>query len=61
VALGEVGPEGGEVFVHGEYWRARAVRPVPPGAPVRVVAVEGLVVAVEPEPEGASTGGPAPA
>ncbi len=46
-AITEVGPEGGEVFVHGEYWRARAGRRVPKGARVRVAAVDGLTVTVE--------------
>jgi membrane-bound serine protease (ClpP class) len=45
-ALSELGPAGGEVFVHGEYWRARAAEPVPRGARVRVTAVEGLVLTV---------------
>jgi membrane-bound serine protease (ClpP class) len=45
-ALSDVGPEGGEVFVHGEYWRARAAGPIPRGSPVRVDAVDGLVVTV---------------
>ncbi len=45
-ALTDVGPGGGEVFVHGEYWRGRSEAPIPRGAPVRVVAVEGLVVTV---------------
>jgi membrane-bound serine protease (ClpP class) len=44
--LSEVGPEGGEVFVHGEYWHGRSASPIPKGARVRVVAVEGLVVSV---------------
>jgi membrane-bound serine protease (ClpP class) len=48
-ALGDVGPEGGDVFVHGEYWRARAARPLPRGSRVRVVAVDGLVLGVEPD------------
>jgi membrane-bound serine protease (ClpP class) len=47
-ALGAVGPGGGEVFVHGEYWRARATAEVPRGGRVRVVAVDGLVLVVEP-------------
>ncbi len=46
-AITEVGPEGGEVFVHGEYWRARAAGRVPKGARVRVAAVDGLTVTVE--------------
>jgi membrane-bound serine protease (ClpP class) len=49
-ALSEVGPEGGEIFVHGEYWRARAATRLPKGARVRVAAVDGLTVTVEPKP-----------
>jgi membrane-bound serine protease (ClpP class) len=45
-ALSDIGPAGGEVFIHGEYWRARAAEPIPRGARVRVVAVDGLVLAV---------------
>lgn len=45
-ALTEIGPLGGEVFVHGEYWRARSASEIPRGARVRVVAVDGLVVTV---------------
>jgi membrane-bound serine protease (ClpP class) len=45
-ALSDVGPAGGEVFVHGEYWRARAAADIPRGTPVRVLAVDGLVVDV---------------
>jgi membrane-bound serine protease (ClpP class) len=45
-ALSEVGPQGGEVFVHGEYWRARAAQPLPRGARVRVTAVDGLLLTV---------------
>jgi len=48
-ALGAVGPAGGEVFVHGEYWRARSSGPLAPGSRVRVVGVDGLVLLVEPE------------
>lgn len=53
-ALSDVGPGGGEVFVHGEYWKARSAEPIPQGAQVRVVGVEGLVVTVvaEPRPNG---------
>jgi membrane-bound serine protease (ClpP class) len=45
-ALSEVGPGGGEVFVHGEYWHGRSATPIPRGARVRVVAVDGLTVTV---------------
>jgi membrane-bound serine protease (ClpP class) len=46
-ALTDVDARGGEVFVHGEYWRARAEGAIPKGSPVRVVRVEGLVLGVE--------------
>lgn len=49
-ALSDVGPAGGQVFVHGEYWRARAAEAIPQGARVRVAAVEGLVATVVPAP-----------
>jgi membrane-bound serine protease (ClpP class) len=59
-ALGDVGPEGGNVFVHGEYWRARSAQPVPRGSRVRVVSVEGLVLGVELEaaPQAKGAGNP---
>jgi len=37
----------GKVMVHGEYWNARSERPIPAGARVRVVKVNGLTVEVE--------------
>jgi membrane-bound serine protease (ClpP class) len=49
-ALSAVGPDAGEVFVHGEYWQARSAAAIPSGAPVRVRALNGLVVTVEPDP-----------
>jgi len=39
----------GKVFVHGEFWDAVASQPVEAGARVRIAAVEGLVLKVEPE------------
>jgi membrane-bound serine protease (ClpP class) len=45
-ALSDVGPSGGEVFVHGEYWKARSEAAIPKGARVRVAAVDGLTVVV---------------
>jgi membrane-bound serine protease (ClpP class) len=45
-ALTDLAPEG-RVFVHGEYWNARAARPVARGARVRVVAVRDLCLDVE--------------
>jgi membrane-bound serine protease (ClpP class) len=46
----EVGPDDGEVFVHGELWAARASQPIPLGAAVRVREVHGLVLHVEAAP-----------
>jgi membrane-bound serine protease (ClpP class) len=45
-ALSDVGPRGGEVFVHGEYWQARSDADIPKGSRVRVSAVDGLTVTV---------------
>ncbi len=52
--VGEVGevrdaldPEG-KVFVHGELWNARAASSVPVGQSVRVIAVDGMSLEVEP-------------
>jgi len=47
-ALTDLGPGGGEAFLHGEYWKARAAASLPKGSRVRVVAVDGLVAVVEP-------------
>ncbi|WP_404365922.1 nodulation protein NfeD [Corallococcus coralloides] len=50
-ALGPVTPSGGEVFVHGERWRAVSFTPIREGARVVVRAVEGLTLTVaEPMP-----------
>ena len=38
----------GKVFVHGEYWDATSSVPVPEGATVRIVAMDGLRLVVEP-------------
>jgi membrane-bound serine protease (ClpP class) len=46
----EVGPEHGEVFVHGELWAARAAHPIARGEYVRVTRVRGLVLDVEAAP-----------
>ncbi len=55
-ALSAVGPSGGEVFVHGEYWKARSDRPIAKGAVVRVSSVDGLTVTVVEEKEAAGEG-----
>ncbi len=46
LALTDLDPEG-RVFVHGEYWNARADRPVRKGARVRVTRVDALRLDVE--------------
>jgi membrane-bound serine protease (ClpP class) len=38
----------GKVFVHGEYWDAISSAPVDAGASVRVVAIDGMKLRVEP-------------
>jgi membrane-bound serine protease (ClpP class) len=38
----------GKVFVHGEYWDAVALHPVPAGGRVRVTGIEQLQLTVEP-------------
>jgi membrane-bound serine protease (ClpP class) len=47
--LGPVSTEGGEVFVHGERWRAVSTSPIQAGAPVVVRRVEGLTLYVDEE------------
>ena len=47
VAVTPLQPEG-KIFVHGEYWNARAGGAVESGARVRVRSVEGLTAVVEP-------------
>lgn len=44
--LEKVGPDGGQVFVDGEYWRARATETIAIGDPVEVVKVDGLTLEV---------------
>jgi len=55
--IGEIGaavtplaPDG-KVFIHGEYWNARAAAPVEPGARVKVTAIDQLQLTVEPAKE----------
>jgi membrane-bound serine protease (ClpP class) len=52
----ELSPEG-KVFVHGEYWDAISSTPVPVGAHVRIVSVEGLRLAVEADQTKNQSGG----
>ena len=46
-AFTALAPEG-KVFVHGEYWNAVSPVPVAAGARVRVKAIDGLMLTVEP-------------
>lgn len=46
--LQTVGPEGGQVFVAGEYWQARAAAPLEPHTSIEVARVDGLVLEVKP-------------
>jgi membrane-bound serine protease (ClpP class) len=46
IALDDLGEGAGQVFVHGEYWRARSAVPIPKGARVTVAAVDGLTLTV---------------
>jgi membrane-bound serine protease (ClpP class) len=39
----------GKVFVHGEYWNAVSSRPIPQGAKIRVIAINGMIVTVQEE------------
>jgi membrane-bound serine protease (ClpP class) len=52
VALTPLNPTG-QVLYHGEVWQARASAELPAGSPVRITAVTGLTLSVEPNPTGA--------
>ncbi len=43
----EIGPDGGTVFVHGEYWNAVSEKKIASGKKVRVVKVENMTLKVE--------------
>lgn len=49
LALTRIDDRGGKVFIEGEYWNAVSDTPVEPGAPVEIVAVEGLTLKVKPK------------
>ena len=46
----------GQVFVHGEWWSARADEPIAGGREVRITRVDGLTLTVEPTEESANVG-----
>ncbi|HEX5483504.1 MAG TPA: NfeD family protein, partial [Terriglobia bacterium] len=50
IARTDLAPDG-KILVHGELWDARSSESVPAGGPVKVRAVEGLKLIVEPEQE----------
>ena len=52
VAETDLSPEG-KIFVHGEYWNARASGPIARGARVRIREVDDMLLIVEPEGRGA--------
>jgi membrane-bound serine protease (ClpP class) len=47
-AVTPIGPQGGKVFVEGEYWNAVSPEPIPEGAMVKILAVHGLTLEVKP-------------
>lgn len=49
-ALTAVNEQAGEVFVHGERWRATSEKPIPEGASVVVRSVRGLTLQIEEKP-----------
>ncbi len=51
VARSKVDFSGGQVFVHGEIWKAVSSRPILPGTKVKVVGVKGLMLEVDPQEE----------
>ena len=55
VALTDLTPTG-RVAYHGEIWQARASKPVAAGATVRITALNGLELSVDPQTEGALHG-----
>jgi membrane protein implicated in regulation of membrane protease activity len=48
----------GQIRVLGELWQARSASDLPPGSRVRVTAVDGLILEVEPVDEDAMNGRP---
>lgn len=49
IAKSHIGPSGGSVYVHGEFWNAISDGPIKNGAKVRVIAVEEMTLKVQPE------------
>jgi membrane-bound serine protease (ClpP class) len=49
-SLSPVGPDGGRVFVEGEYWNATSDTPIEKDAKVEITGIEGLTLKVKPAP-----------
>ena len=47
LAKSAVGPEGGSVFIHGEYWKAVSEVQIEPNTKIKVVDVKGMELKVE--------------
>ncbi len=50
--ISAVGPQGGQVFVHGEIWQARSKEEIPPGEEIIVVRMDGFTLEVKPAQDG---------
>jgi membrane-bound serine protease (ClpP class) len=48
-ALAPINATDGKVFVEGEYWNAVSDTPIAEGEPVRILAVNGLTLKVQPD------------
>ena len=47
VAKSAIGPQGGSVFIHGEYWKAISEVHIEPNAKIKIVDVKGMELKVE--------------
>jgi membrane-bound serine protease (ClpP class) len=43
----DIGPSGGTIFVHGEYWNAISSKPIKKGSKVKIIGVKDMVLEVE--------------
>ena len=50
--ISAVGPQGGQVFVHGEIWQAKSTEEIPPGEEVIVMKIKGFTLEVKPVKNG---------
>jgi len=54
-AVTDIDPKG-QVFVHGEYWRAKSASPIEKGEEIRVLGSKGLLLIVEEKTKGVEDG-----